>query len=146
MEGTANFGIETAFPGKERKKFEEEVLFPLAGLNPANYDAYFEILKSTASLTYAKNDTARLYMDKKISREQAVERLMRYQLFSRERAGKYVDFIEAYGAYIITYNVGLDMVKACIEKRVGTEDNAQKRWQEFQELLSRPLLPQDLKE
>jgi hypothetical protein len=31
-EGTANFGIEVAFPGKERIMFEKEVLFPLAGL------------------------------------------------------------------------------------------------------------------
>ncbi len=35
-EGTANYGIEVAFPGNERVKYETEVLFPLAGLNPRN--------------------------------------------------------------------------------------------------------------
>ena len=33
-EGTANFGIDVAFPGPERLAFEREVLFPLAGLDP----------------------------------------------------------------------------------------------------------------
>ena len=34
-EGTANFGIEVAFPGQDRAAFEKETLFPLAGLDPA---------------------------------------------------------------------------------------------------------------
>src|SRR5881396_812809 len=33
-EGSANFGIEMAFPGEERVEFERDVLFPLAGLDP----------------------------------------------------------------------------------------------------------------
>ena len=33
-EGTANYGIDIAFPGRERQSFEREVLFPLAGLDP----------------------------------------------------------------------------------------------------------------
>ena len=33
-EGTANFGIDVAFPGEERVRFESEKLFPLAGLDP----------------------------------------------------------------------------------------------------------------
>ena len=33
-EGSANFGIEVAFPGAERTAFERDVLFPLAGLDP----------------------------------------------------------------------------------------------------------------
>ena len=39
-EGTANFGIDVAFPGPERLAFEREVLFPLAGLDPATADDY----------------------------------------------------------------------------------------------------------
>ena len=34
-EGTANYGIELAFPAAERLAFERDVLFPLAGLDPA---------------------------------------------------------------------------------------------------------------
>ena len=38
-EGTANFGIAMAFPGPERVAFEQEVLFPLAGLDSARAEA-----------------------------------------------------------------------------------------------------------
>ena len=34
-EGTANYGIEVAFPGDERLAFERDVLFPAAGLKAA---------------------------------------------------------------------------------------------------------------
>ncbi|MGH9147832.1 MAG: hypothetical protein ACRD1Q_14065, partial [Vicinamibacterales bacterium] len=34
-EGTANYGIDVAFPGSDRLEFERTVLFPLAGLNQA---------------------------------------------------------------------------------------------------------------
>ena len=34
-EGSANFGIDMAFPSTERTAFERDSLFPLAGLNPA---------------------------------------------------------------------------------------------------------------
>ena len=38
-EGTANYGVDIAFPGRERMAFEREVLFPLAGLDPARSSA-----------------------------------------------------------------------------------------------------------
>src|SRR6185503_6212472 len=34
-EGSANYGIEVAFPGEERVNFEKTVLYPLAGLDPS---------------------------------------------------------------------------------------------------------------
>ena len=39
-EGTANYGIEVAFPGTARIAFEKTVLFPGAGLDPARADEY----------------------------------------------------------------------------------------------------------
>ena len=41
-EGTANYGIEVAFPGDERLAFERDVLFPLAGLDPSRRDEYYD--------------------------------------------------------------------------------------------------------
>src|SRR5688500_4589382 len=37
-EGTANYGIEVAFPGEERVAYEQEVLFPAAGLDASRAD------------------------------------------------------------------------------------------------------------
>jgi hypothetical protein len=42
-EGSANFGIEVAFPGAEKLAFERDVLFPLAGLDPARAAEYAEV-------------------------------------------------------------------------------------------------------
>lgn len=144
-EGTANFGVEVAFPTAERIKYEKEVLFPLAGLDPANVEKYYKIKKLGSQLTFAGNDIGRRYLDKTITREEAIQQYSKYRLMTPGRADKYLSFIDQYRSYIINYNVGYKMVKDYIEKRGGTEDNPQKRWDEFKNLLSTPVLPSDLK-
>jgi hypothetical protein len=42
-EGTANYGIDVAFPGAERLTFERDVLFPLAGLDPDRAEEYARV-------------------------------------------------------------------------------------------------------
>ena len=42
-EGTANYGIPVTFPDDERIAFEEKVLFPAAGLDPARVREYYEV-------------------------------------------------------------------------------------------------------
>jgi hypothetical protein len=39
-EGSANYGVELAFPGRERLEFERRVLYPLAGLSGEGADVY----------------------------------------------------------------------------------------------------------
>ncbi|MCP4219933.1 MAG: hypothetical protein GY765_35205 [bacterium] len=143
-EGTANFGIEVVFPRKERIAFEKEVLFPLAGLKPDNIDKYYDIQSLLLKLSFAGNDIARDYLDGKISKDEAVERFMKYQLRTRKRAEKYLSFIDRYRSYIINYNLGQKMVGDYIKKRGGTADNPTKLRQEFKKLLLTPLLPEDL--
>jgi hypothetical protein len=143
-EGTANFAVQVAFPGDERIKYEKEVLFPMAGLNPETADQYYKVLELTGKLSFAGNDAARQYIDGKINDEEAVSQLMKFRLMNKDRAVKYLSFIKRYRAYVINYNLGLKMVKAYIEKRVGDADQPDKLWQEFKKLLSAPLLPGDL--
>jgi hypothetical protein len=143
-EGTANFGIQVAFPGDQRMIFEKEVLFPLAGLDPANADRYYKMLELTGRLSFAGNEAARGFIDGKLTEEQTVDLLMKFRLMSKERAEKYLSFIKTYRAYVINYNLGLQMVKAYIEKKGGSDEQPGKRWQEFKKLMSSPLLPGDL--
>ncbi len=58
-EGTANYGVDVAFPGAERVKFEREVIFPAAGLDPAGAEAYYEVMDLVDQLSYAGNEAAR---------------------------------------------------------------------------------------
>jgi hypothetical protein len=143
-EGTANFGIEVAFPGKERLEFERGVLFPLAGLDASGVEQYYSIHNLTGALSYAHNEAARAYLDGTMTRNQAEEWLVSYALMSPERAKQRVRFIDAYRSYVINYNLGLDLVRKHIEMRGGTADNPAKRWEEFKALISSPRLPSGL--
>jgi hypothetical protein len=144
-EGTANFGIEVAFPGEERTAFERETLYPLAGIDPGKAARYAEVQKLLQGLGYAGNEAARQYLDGKISRQDAEAWLVRYALMSPERAAQRVRFIDQYRSYVINYNLGQDLVRQYIEKRGGTADHPEKRWQEFARLISSPRLPSGLR-
>ncbi|MHB0968954.1 MAG: hypothetical protein ACYC7A_01995 [Thermoanaerobaculia bacterium] len=140
-EGSANYGIDMAFPGKERVAFEREVLFPIAGLDASQADRYYRVLELTQKLSYANNDAARQYLDGEISGDEAVQWMIDYSLMAPDRARQRLKFIEKYRAYVINYNFGLDLVRKYIEGRVST---GQDRWAVFTGLLSSPRLPSGL--
>src|SRR5262249_7804215 len=79
-EGSANYGIEVAFPGEERRKFEKEVLFPLAGLDPSGAERYERLRGLAESLAYAGNEAARRYLDGAIDAKAAAAWLTEYAL------------------------------------------------------------------
>jgi hypothetical protein len=142
-EGTANYGIDVAFPGPQRLKFEREVVFPAAGLDPAGAEAYYEVKALVDQLTYAGNEAARSYIDGKTDAKGAADMLMAWGLYSRPRAEQRVRFIDQYRSYVINYNLGEDLVAAYVERLTGSGDD-NRRWQVFTGLLSSPRLPSDL--
>ena len=144
-EGTANYGIDVTFPGDDHIKFEKEVLYPIAGLNPDNADLHYKLMQLTEDLGYAGNEAARNYLDEKWTRQEAVEYLQKYTLSSKDKAGKKIDFYEKYRSYIINYNFGEDLVRKYVESNGGTADNPGRRWQIFEQLLSSPQTPSGLK-
>jgi hypothetical protein len=141
-EGSANYGIEMAFPGAERVLFETEELFPLAGLDPTRGEAYYRIQALAERLSYAGNEAARRYLDGEFDADQAAEWLSRYAAMEPERARQRISFIEKYRSYVINYNLGQDLVRHYVEREAG--DDAEARWRVFEELLSSPRLPSDL--
>ncbi|MGH9459319.1 MAG: hypothetical protein ACRD2J_16915 [Thermoanaerobaculia bacterium] len=143
-EGTANYGIEVAFPAGERVRFEEDVLFPLAGLDPSRAGDYYAVLALIDELSYAGNEAARRYIDGEISAEEAAAWLVEFALYSPERAKQRVRFMDQYGAYVINYNLGKDLVARHVEALGGTEDDPARRWEIFEDLLSSPRLPSTL--
>lgn len=145
-EGTANFGVEMAFPGEERVLFEREVLFPLAGLDPASAGRYYAAHEIFLRLAFAGNEAARKYLNGEIDREKAATWLVEYGLMSPDRASQRTKFFDQYRAYVINYNLGQEMVRRYVESRGGTAANPEKRWQVFGELISSPRLPSSLLE
>jgi hypothetical protein len=144
-EGTANYGIEVAFPLKDRLRFEQDVLFPLAGLDPEKAPEYYQMLELVDRLSYAGNEAARRYLNGEIDREGAVVWLEKYGMYTRPRAEQRLRFIDQYRSYVINYNLGKDLVRAYIERKVGREQSPTRRWKEFTALLSSPRLPSGLK-
>ena len=144
-EGTANFGREVVFTPAERLDFEKKVLWPAAGLDPARAEEYYAVQEMTKELGYAVNEAARRLVNGDIDANVAATWLEKYALLDPARARQRVEFIEHYRSYVINYNLGEDMVRTYIERRGGTADQPERRWQEFQQLLSSPRLPEALK-
>jgi hypothetical protein len=140
-EGSANFGIELAFPGQAKTEFERDKLYPLAGLDPETAKAYGELQDAKAALSSSGNTVAAEYLGGRMTKEQAVLALMKYGLYSRGAAEKRVAFIETYRSYVINYNIGQDMVRAHVD-RAGKSQDA--RWKAMERVISEPTTPADL--
>mgnify|MGYP003342593532 CR=1 FL=1 len=114
-EGTANFGIEVAFPGDDRVRFERDVLLPLAGLPADAFERYHAVLREMGRLAYAGNEAARQYLDGRRDRQSTVDWLVRWSLMSPARAEQRTRFMDVYRSYVINYNLGQDLVRAFVE-------------------------------
>lgn len=131
-EGSGNYGVELAFPDGEKVKFEREVLYPMAGLDPQLAELLESLNDLTSELAFARVMTTRLYLDGEISRDDAIEHTRKYGLTSREEAEKSVRFAEQYRSYVLNYSLGKALVQAYIERQA---DDPKGRWQAFERML-----------
>ncbi len=141
-EGTANYGIQVAFPGETRVSWEQAVLFPAAGLDPSTAERFYAVQSRIERLSYAGNEAARRYLNGEITREQAAAWLQQYAMMPKDRADQRTRFFDQYRSYVINYNLGKDLVKTWVEKQASSPDD---RWKVFEQLLSSPRLPSGLR-
>ncbi len=134
-EGSANLGIDMAFPEPARTAFERDSLFPLAGLDPTLAERNAAVRRVNERLNYARNEVARRYLDGTIDRPTAERLMQRYWLSTPEAAAKTVNFIETYRSYVINYNYGRDLVAEWVAQRGGDEAT---RWSAYEALLRSP--------
>lgn len=144
-EGTAESALDIIFTAQEKLAFMERVLFPLAGLDPAKAGEYEKVMELTEQLDYAMTEVARLFIDGKVSREEAIAKLMKYNLVPRKRAEKKVQFIEQYRSYVVNYTLGEDLVQAFIKSGTAGMTAPGLRKDLFLQLLTRPVVPSDLR-
>ncbi|MCM2465518.1 hypothetical protein [Methanoculleus oceani] len=137
-EGAARFGEEMIFPGPERVRFREEVLFPLAGFDPADAALVDAVSTAATDLTFSGNTrVARGLLDGALSREDACGLLRDVLLLDPETAEARLRVIEELGAYPVALSEGYRLVR----DYVG--DGAD-RWERFARVLAEPVLPGDL--
>jgi len=140
-EGSGNFGIELAFPGDEKMKFETEVLFPMAGLDTAEAAKFNRMLELESKLSHATNDIARRYLDGELTKDEAVPLIQKYYLQSYEKSEQRLRFMEKYRGYVINYNIGQDIVRKYVHSAGDTSDA---QWAAFRDMLTIPLTPGDM--
>ena len=136
-EGSANYGIEVAFPWQERIAFERDILFPLAGIAPEKSELYYQIQTVLHQLSYVDNMVAQRYIDGEINEPQAVLLLMKYALSSEERSKQRLAFYQHNRSYVITYNYGQDLVRDYLATLVK-DDSESELWRVFSDLLAKP--------
>jgi hypothetical protein len=142
-EGSANFGIDMAFPPAERVAFERDSLFPLAGLDTSLAQRNAAVRQVVERLNYARNEVAQRYLDGELDGAAARAMMQRYWLDTPQAAAKTLRFIDTYRSYVINYNLGRDLVAGWVDRTGGNDDEA--RWNAFLALLSAPHLPRDLR-
>ncbi|WP_317201370.1 hypothetical protein [Janthinobacterium sp.] len=147
-EGTANYGIELSFTDDERLAFEQQVLYPLAGLDAALAPLYAQLNRLLARLSYADNDAAMLYLNGTMTREETIAWLIEVRLYPAEKAAQRLQFYEAMRGYVINYNLGQDMARDYVERQATDPDPARakaQRWAAFRELMASPRPPSALR-
>lgn len=140
-EGSANYGIQLAFPEEEKIAFCKETLLPLAGLDTTGITAYFKALESVSKLNYAGNEVARGILNGNMTDDEGIEFLIKYGFYSPDKAKQRIAFTRKYRSYVINYNYGKDLIAKYIEGRADTNEG---RWKAFGELLSKQVLPVEL--
>lgn len=136
MEGSGNYGVPVAFPGDEKVKFEQEVLYPLAGIDPKWARISADVGAASARLDHVQTHVAREYLDGRMSREQAVNMLQSYLSRTRKRSEQSVDFIETYRGYVINYALGQDVVRDWVKMK---EAQGLSPWDAFAYILETPV-------
>ncbi|MBN2180750.1 MAG: hypothetical protein JW715_02460 [Sedimentisphaerales bacterium] len=144
-EGIAEFGCRDLLgPTAENMEFERDVLFPLAGFDPAEAEKYFRIMELKDELDGAMVEAARQYLDGKMDAKQTRDWLEKYCLVTFAGADSLMRFIDHYRSYVVNYAFGRDMIKNYINNRCQTDNTPDKRWEIFGQLLTTPLTPSDL--
>jgi hypothetical protein len=140
-EGSANYGIDLAFPDRTRPDTERDVLMPLAGIAPPGDDRYWQLRDAMKALQGARLTIAQQYLDGQIDRPTAIALTQKYMLVSPQRAEQSVAFTDQYRSYVINYGIGEDMVRAYVERGNPDRDES---WRRMMLILSEPTLPADL--
>ena len=141
-EGGADFGVKLAFPGDELVRFEADVLYPLAGLDPSTARAYDTLRTAVTELDGALLTISQMHLDGEISREQAVSLIQKYKMVPRDVAQQSLAFDADYRSYVMNYSIGRDLVAAYVDRHGGKDVNA--RWAAYEHIMSTPILPADL--
>lgn len=135
------YGAELLFTEEERRAFERDVLYPLAGLDPALADSHLEMLALFRQLEPATGEAAVRYLGGELTSDEAARWLMTYALMTPEQARRRVAIFDAYRGDVLATSRGRRAVAAYIEANGGTAADPGRRWALFRELAGSTAAP-----
>ena len=133
-EGAANFGVALAFPLPERVAFDRQVLFPLAGIDPALAQRYEQVNALVANLSVAAVPILAAYRDGRSSFAAAAAELADSALIGSPQA--LLHFLDEEGAYTLGYTAARDRVRHYVE--LHSACTGQDPWQVLAEVIATP--------
>lgn len=128
-EGAANLGVDLVFPATERLKFEQEVLFPLAGLNPELAETNLRINALLGKLALVTLPILEEYRNGDATYNATTFELDREALVSNPT--ELLRFVDEYGAY----SVGYTLLREQLQAYTGEGPEA---WDRLRAVLSSP--------
>ena len=103
-EAAASYAPRLAFTLEERIAFERDVLFPLAGLNPAEAERHVRLSRLLADLSSAQPAIARDFLDGRLEFIHAEDELARQTLMLHADAA--LLYLNEYRSYMLAYTDG----------------------------------------
>ena len=140
-EGSANYGIDLAFPESSKADTERDILMPIAEIAVPSDDRYWQLLAAIKRASGARLTIAQQYLDGEIDRPAAVALTQKYLLVSLPRAEQSISFTDQYRSYVINYGLGEAIVRRYIER--GTPSR-EEMWRRMAKIISEPTLPAEL--
>ncbi len=119
LEGAADFAVELAFPPNKRLEVEKEILFPMAGLDPASAEKYLRIHRLVRELAPATIPTLQAFADEELPKIAASVRLENEFLVSSPMA--LLDHVETFSAYSVGYTLAYQQIKKYISANSSSE-------------------------
>jgi hypothetical protein len=148
-ESASSVGGTLAFDEPQRVAFERDVLFPLAGLNPADAERHVRVARLVDRLHGVEAEIVRRYLDGELDFPRASLALERDALMPS--ADVTLKFVNRFRSYAATYTIGRDLfwknMMALKDSARGSAeglrddpgaDEARARWRAYVDLVTNP--------
>jgi hypothetical protein len=132
-ETLATAAASLAFTHDERLALMRDVLFPLAGFDPAEAESYTNVMELVEALTGTVADVLPAYLDGALDRNAAVRQLQQAALM--EHAAPLLTFADTYRTYATSYAAGGSLA----ERIRITSHTPSDRWTSLATLIAAPL-------
>lgn len=129
-EALASYAVELAFPESERERFEREVLYPIAGMDPAQAALAFKLSRLIEQLEPLEAGIAREYLDGRLEFARAGTALEELVLMAHTE--ETLKYLNQYRTYLISYTLGKRMVQNCFRNTTAMPRN---QWKLFEQIL-----------